>query len=246
MCYHPCLRKNFIQNPELLSVAKPPSNFAASRIIDRTATAAAGQIVYRYADYADVASKVKVVPIAQEPVIPGNCAVPQKQTNFCWNSSQQISEPSSPSVQHPVFLLQRSPKETVRPPKTYPLKEILAINTDALSPNIHTLPLVNKPELLTPDSALAFLTSGNHLHEIMQENSLSLNNHESIVAVLRQASLRRSQRTTTVNLPPPLRTSHPRKPPLPRDAVFTTTDYDSDADPETPPASLGPDYSMIN
>jgi len=147
-----------IQIPELLSVAKPPSNFllhALSTARRRTATAAAGQIVYRYADFAS-----NVVLIAQEPVIPENCAVPQKQTNFCRNASQQISEPSSPSVQHPVFLLQRSPKETVRPPKTYPLQEILAINTDDLSPNIHSLPLANKPELLTPVSALNFLTSG--------------------------------------------------------------------------------------
>ena len=66
-----------IQIPELLSVAKPPSNCSASRIIDRTATAAAGQIVYRYADFAS-----NVVLIAQEPVIPEIALFHRNRLNF--------------------------------------------------------------------------------------------------------------------------------------------------------------------
>ena len=81
-----------IQIPELLSVANP-SNFSASCIINRNTTAAAGKVMYLYAD---VTSKVD---IALEQVVLNNCATcPQQQIHQWQISAERIREPTSPAT----------------------------------------------------------------------------------------------------------------------------------------------------
>ena len=79
--------RDVLKIPVLSSVAKSSIIANASRIIDRTATAAAGKIVYRYAD---AASKVVLVP---ELVVFNSCSnVPQQQTNPWPTFSPQESD----------------------------------------------------------------------------------------------------------------------------------------------------------
>ena len=79
--------RDVMKIPVLSSVAKSSIKENASRIIDRAATAAAGKVVYRYAD---AASKVVLVP---ELVVSNVCSnVPQQQTDPWQTFSPQKSD----------------------------------------------------------------------------------------------------------------------------------------------------------